>query len=279
MGRPPWLGKKLGNAMSSTWPFLTASAPSLEGAPYAAACRAFFWANCKVLSEAPSSFSRKSKLPLSSTMQMVTCTFISWAFASEAATMVLMAARFKYFRLGRSLPYMVISGSSITANRLNIRRSPRGLVGRRSHRLPLQNDQELLNLTPLAFDSNCLQLFNLIMQLKFLFGFFRRSDPIIGHTQPIMRLAKLWVHCDCLGIETNRLFKLVLGGGKYPKLKVGVAAFRIDGYGLGEQGFHLPQSRLIYRLLLPLPDGHGVKVVGERVCRLLLHKACQSRLN
>ena len=39
------------------------------------------------------------------------------------------------------------------------------------------------------------------------------------------------------------------------------------------------ESRLIHRLLLPFPDGHGVKVVGERICRLLLHKPCQSRLN
>ena len=63
------------------------------------------------------------------------------------------------------------------------------------------------------------------MQLKFLFGLFRRSDPIISHTQPIMRLAKLRVYFDGLGVETNRLFKIMLGRREYPKLQVGVAAF------------------------------------------------------
>src|SRR5271154_506931 len=153
--------------MSSTWPFLTASAPSLEGLPYAAACRAFFCANCKVLSEAPSAFSRKSKLPLSSTMQIVTSTFSSLAFASEAATIVLMAARFRYFLLGRSLACMVIADKSITANTLNMK-APRidgYLVGHGRSGLPLQDYQELLHFSPLLFDSRRLLLLDLVMQL------------------------------------------------------------------------------------------------------------------
>ena len=48
------------------------------------------------------------------------------------------------------------------------------------------------------------------MELKFLPGFFRQSDPIIGHGHPVMGLAKLWIRLDCLGIEMNRLFRLVL---------------------------------------------------------------------
>src|SRR5215469_967504 len=51
---------------------------------------------------AASPFSRKSKFPLSSTMQMVTLTFCRCASASAAATMVLTAARFRYFLLGSS---------------------------------------------------------------------------------------------------------------------------------------------------------------------------------
>src|SRR5690242_17864949 len=35
-------------------------------------------------------------------MQMVTCTFCRWASASAPATMALIAARFRYFLLGRS---------------------------------------------------------------------------------------------------------------------------------------------------------------------------------
>jgi hypothetical protein len=54
-------------------------------------------------------------------------------------------------------------------------------MNRRSRRLPFKNYQELLNLAPLAFDSSCLLPFDLVMQLKFLFRLFRRSDPIIGH--------------------------------------------------------------------------------------------------
>src|SRR5712692_4554777 len=55
-----------------------------------------------VLSPAPSAFWRKSRLPLSSTMQMVTCTFRLCASASAAAAIVLMAARFSHFLLGSS---------------------------------------------------------------------------------------------------------------------------------------------------------------------------------
>src|SRR6266851_5796720 len=55
-----------------------------------------------VLRGALSAFSRKSRLPLSSTMQMVTSTCWRCASASAAATMVLTAARFRYFLLGKS---------------------------------------------------------------------------------------------------------------------------------------------------------------------------------
>src|ERR1035441_9946874 len=55
-----------------------------------------------VFNPAPSAFCRKSRLPLSSTMQIVTCTVRFWASDSAAATMVLMAARFRVFLEGRS---------------------------------------------------------------------------------------------------------------------------------------------------------------------------------
>src|SRR6266851_3890716 len=55
-----------------------------------------------VLRGALSAFSRKSRLPLSSTMQMVTSTCWRCASASAPATMVLIVARFRYFLLGRS---------------------------------------------------------------------------------------------------------------------------------------------------------------------------------
>src|SRR5579883_1299345 len=55
-----------------------------------------------VLSDTPSAFCKNSKLPLSSTTTMVTCTLRCCASCSAAATMVLMAARFRYFLVGRS---------------------------------------------------------------------------------------------------------------------------------------------------------------------------------
>src|ERR1035438_9947176 len=55
-----------------------------------------------VFNPAPSAFCRKSRLPLSSTMQIVTCTLRFWASDSAAATMVLMAAMFRVFLEGRS---------------------------------------------------------------------------------------------------------------------------------------------------------------------------------
>ncbi len=122
--------------------------------------------------------------------------------------------------------------------------SLRLLRRRRITRLPLKNYQELLHFSPLAFDSSCLQLFNLVMQLKFLCGLFRQSDPIIGHAQPVMGLAKLWVRLDCLGVKANRLFRLVLGKIENPKLQVSVAAFRVDRHRFGKQGFHLVQGLL-----------------------------------
>src|SRR5271157_4828789 len=67
-----------------------------------AAYLAFFCANWMVFSEAPSAFCRNSRFPLSSMMQMVTCTLRFAASLSAAATMVLMAARFRYFRVGSS---------------------------------------------------------------------------------------------------------------------------------------------------------------------------------
>ena len=50
-------------------------------------------------------FCRKSRLPLSSTMQIVTSTFSFLASASAAATIVLIAARFTDFLVGRSAEY------------------------------------------------------------------------------------------------------------------------------------------------------------------------------
>src|ERR1035437_3227005 len=55
-----------------------------------------------VFNPAPSAFCRKSRLPLSSTMQIVTCTLRFWASDSAAATMVLMSAMFRVFLEGRS---------------------------------------------------------------------------------------------------------------------------------------------------------------------------------
>src|SRR5258707_10058210 len=81
-----------------------------------------------VLSDAPSAFCRKSRLPLSSTIQIVTSTFCFLASASAAATMVLIAARFKYFRVGRSADDgaatedAVATRLSITTSSLNMRR-------------------------------------------------------------------------------------------------------------------------------------------------------------
>src|SRR6476620_10131582 len=88
-----------------------------------------------VLSVAASAFSRKSRLPLSSTIQMVTSTFCFLASASAAATIVLIAARFRYFRAGRSADDVaatddaVAARLSITKSSLNMRRMlPVGLV-------------------------------------------------------------------------------------------------------------------------------------------------------
>ena len=88
-----------------------------------------------VLNEAASAFSRKSRLPLSSTMQIVTSTFCFLASASAAATMVLIAARFRYFLVGRSADDAAATDDAVTArlsitkNSLNMRRMlPVGFV-------------------------------------------------------------------------------------------------------------------------------------------------------
>src|SRR5580698_4782096 len=94
-----------------------------------------------------------------------------------------------------------------------------------------------------------------------------------------MRLPELRVHFDRLAVIANRLFKIMLGRREYPKLEVSVAAFRIDGHGFGEKGFHLLRGLVVHWRWLLFPDGHGVKVVGERVAGLLLHKSGQSGLN
>src|ERR1700687_4090959 len=68
-------------------------------------------------------------------MQIVTSTFCFLASASAAATMVLIAARFRYFRVGRSADDgaatedAVATRLSITASSLNMRRMlPAGLA-------------------------------------------------------------------------------------------------------------------------------------------------------
>src|SRR5271168_4903903 len=75
-----------------------------------------------VLSEAASAFCRKRRLPLSSTMQMVTSTLRFLASVSAAATMVLMAARLMYFLDGRSAAEAVVIRASITKSSLNMGR-------------------------------------------------------------------------------------------------------------------------------------------------------------
>src|SRR5260370_35773012 len=77
-----------------------------------------------VFREAASAFWKNSRLPLSSTMQMVTSTCRFWASASAAATIVLMADRFKYFLVGRSAAKAVaakkasIAKSSLSMGRM-----------------------------------------------------------------------------------------------------------------------------------------------------------------
>src|SRR5882762_961012 len=73
-----------------------------------------------VLREAVSAFCKKRRLPLSSTMQMVTSTLSFLASASAAATMVLMAARLMYFLLGRSAETAVATKPSMTIAIFNI---------------------------------------------------------------------------------------------------------------------------------------------------------------
>src|SRR5258706_13920760 len=73
-----------------------------------------------VLREALSAFCKKSRLPLSSTMQMVTSTLSFLASASAAATIVLMAARLMYFLVGKSAEYVVANKHNRANVRLNM---------------------------------------------------------------------------------------------------------------------------------------------------------------
>src|SRR5882762_2125524 len=73
-----------------------------------------------VLWDALSAFSRNSRLPLSSTMQTVTSTCRFWASASAAATIVLMAARFRYLLLGSSATAIPTSTQSMTVSSLSM---------------------------------------------------------------------------------------------------------------------------------------------------------------
>jgi len=88
---------------------------------YSAACRAFFCANSIVFMDAVSPFCKNSKFPLSSTMQIVTPTLRFFASASAAATIVLMAARSKYFFVGKSFAGIAPARLSNTKSRLNMR--------------------------------------------------------------------------------------------------------------------------------------------------------------
>src|SRR5580658_1511459 len=122
---------------------------------------------------------------------MVTPTFSSLALLSEAATIVLIAAKFRYFLLGSSAAYAVMNGTRSNATYLCMR----GLVGllrnRMITRLPLEYYQELLHFSPLAFDGCRLLLFDLVVKLKFLPGLFRRSEPVIGYAKAVMGLTQL----------------------------------------------------------------------------------------
>src|SRR6266436_8365988 len=71
--------------------------------------------------DAVSPFCKNSKFPLSSTMQIVTPTLRFFASASAAATIVLMAARSKYFFFGKSFAGIAPARLSNTKSRLNMR--------------------------------------------------------------------------------------------------------------------------------------------------------------
>ena len=62
-------------------------------------------------------------------------------------------------------------------------------------------------------------------------------------------------------------------------MKISLAALGIDGHGLDQQFLHTLQRRLINRLSLLLPNGHGVVVVGQRVFRTQLDKARQFQVH
>src|SRR5258708_4264774 len=78
----------------------------------------------------PSAFCRNSRFPLSSTMQIVTCTFRFCASASAPDTSFLMAARSKYFLLGSSAAHAMTARlrSNIASLIMRFILSPPGLA-------------------------------------------------------------------------------------------------------------------------------------------------------
>ena len=117
--RPGW-GKSPEKRGHRDGLFLTAWAPSFEGILSSAAWRAFFWANSMVLSGAAPAFGRKSRLPLSSTVQIVTSTFsFFWPALQRPRPLVLIAARFTDFLVGRSAEYAAAKKPSTAKSSLD----------------------------------------------------------------------------------------------------------------------------------------------------------------
>src|ERR1700758_3943473 len=123
-----------------------------------------------VLKDAPSAFSKKSKFPVGSTMQIVTSTFSSLALASDAATIVLMAVRLRYFLLGRSAADTVMAGISIAARIFSTESTPEGSsscppriscrsISRGMGGLLAEYNHELLDFAALLLDGGGLLLF------------------------------------------------------------------------------------------------------------------------
>ena len=74
---------------------------------------------------------------------------------------------------------------------------------RRRGGLALQYYEKLFDLAALAFDVFRLCLFDLVVQLEFLFGLVRLAEPIIRHAKAVVGLTQLRVRCDRLRVVSN----------------------------------------------------------------------------
>ena len=101
--------------------------------------------------------------------------------------------------------------------------------------------------------------------------------PLIQLRQPVVRLGERWLQGRRAAQTLDRLGVALLLGQQHPQLEEAFRQARIECDGSSEQRFDPPELLAAERLGAAFPQGHGVVEVRQRVLRVRVDEAAETR--